>query len=53
MRKMSEICTIFGCLKNIKLLQCEQIIYHFKARGLEIPSIFTFTRKFKFCNINA
>ena len=32
--EMSEISTIFGCLKNIKLLECEQITYHFKARDL-------------------
>ena len=38
---MREICTISGCLKNVKLLQCEQIIYHFKARDLGIPNIYT------------
>ena len=27
-------------IKNIKLLECEQIIYHFKARHLKIPNIF-------------
>ena len=28
--------------KNVKFLQCEQIIYHFKARDLKIPNIYVF-----------
>ena len=28
-----------GCPKNFKLLKYEYIIYHFKARDLEIPLI--------------
>ena len=40
MREISETWTIRDCLKNIKLLQCEQIIHHFKARDLEIPNIY-------------
>ena len=27
-----------GCSKNLKLLKYEHIIYHFKARGLEISN---------------
>ena len=29
----------FGSSKNFKLLEYEHIIYHFKARDLEIPNI--------------
>ena len=35
----------FCSKKNIKLLKCEQIIYHFKARDLEIPNIYIFFRE--------
>ena len=31
-----ELCHLKGG-KNIKLLECEQILCHFKARDLEIP----------------
>ena len=30
---------IFERRENVKLLESEQIIYHFKARDLEIPLI--------------
>ena len=35
-------------LKQIKLLECEQIIYYFKARDLEIPNIYIFCEIFNF-----
>ena len=31
-----------GGRKDIELLECEQIIHHFKARDLEIPNIYLF-----------
>ena len=35
--------------KNFKLKSYEHIIYHFKARGLEIPNIYNYFREiFKF-----
>ena len=54
-REMSEISTISGCLKKYQTHECEQIIYHFKARDLEIPNtyvhIYIFREVFKFCNL--
>ena len=31
--------------KNVKLLECEQIIYHFKTRDLEILNIYNLFRE--------
>ena len=39
-------------LKNIGLFKCEQVIYHFKARDLEIPNVFCKLFKFHYL-INA
>ena len=37
-----------GVRKKFKLLKYEQIIYHFKARDLEIPLILIFSKILKF-----
>ena len=49
--EMAEISTIFGCLKNIKLLECEQIIYHFKTRDLDISNVH-FSQNIKILRFN-
>ena len=38
--KCPKFIPFLAIWKNIRLLQCEQIIYHFKARDLEIPNIY-------------
>ena len=35
-REMDEISINFGCVKDIRLLERKQIMYHFKARDLKI-----------------
>ena len=40
-----------GCPKNFKLLKYEHIVYHFKARDLEILLILIFRQIFKFREI--
>ena len=44
-----------GCPKKCKFLKCEHIIFHFKARDLEIPSlnIDCFERYFNFAKTRA
>ena len=42
-----------GCLKNLKLLKYEHIIYQFKAHDLEIPQHKFFCEIFKFLEIRA
>ena len=37
-REMAQVSTIVSCLKNIRLLECEQIIHRFEVRDLEIPN---------------